>query len=595
MRSYVYLPLTVLAVLTLGMVLIHCNGNGPECETNEDCAEGYWCNRTTGTCDCMIDCTGKCCGDDKCGGTCPDVCQSGFKCDPGTCTCISDRECTTDQDCINLYGANYTCNQLSFECECNPDCTGKCCGDDGCGNTCQDTCTAPSTCNTATCACEWPPCNDDNDCGANQCCINTVCTDMDCGTMECGNDPVCNKSCGTCTAPETCQNGRCVGDNGLGSPCAFGDVNATAGACDAGLECLGIAADGNAGTCPGGAATECNQLIDEWNPDCVSGNCGASFCSEPCGAGRTCPQGFTDQDVGDPAACMCVPVDIGGSQPGDPCPWDTVHANEEACASGACLGNDDIGSCPGGTDAECTGVAPSWNPTCVSGVCGFSFCADQCDANGNCLTGFNPQSVSGECYCIPDEDGTSELGDPCPFGDMNNSYDFCMSGLTCLGNDDTGSTCPGGSATECGIPDVQNPDCVSGVCGFSHCSSRCDAGGNCPSGYIPADVSGTCYCVPGETGNAQAGDPCPFGDVNSTADHCAVDLVCLGIAADGAAGTCPGGSPTECTDMAANSNPDCVNGNCGASFCAGECDANGNCEAGFAPQDVSGTCYCVPA
>jgi hypothetical protein len=267
-----------------------------------------------------------------------------------------------------------------------------------------------------------------------------------------------------------------------------------------------------------------------------------------------------------------------------------------------CLGNDEVGSCPGGSAAECTGVADSWNPDCVSGVCGFSVCAPPCGAGDTCDAGFNPIPVSGTCYCIPDEGGTSQLGEPCPFtGGVNASYDFCETGLTCLGNNDTGSTCPGGSATECGIPDAQNPDCVSGVCGFSHCSSECDAGGNCPTGYVPATVSGSCYCVPGEAGTGVAGDPCPFGDVNATADNCEPGLACLGFPADGAAGTCPGGTDTECSQndppIPANQNPDCVNGNCGASFCADECDASGNCPAGFAPQNVGDPpiCYCVPA
>jgi hypothetical protein len=177
--------------------------------------------------------------------------------------------------------------------------------------------------------------------------------------------------------------------------------------------------------------------------------------------------------------------------------------------------------------------------------------------------------------------------------DSAHLYDFCASGLACLGNDNTGS-CPGGSVAECGIPDVQNPDCVNGVCGFSHCSPRCDAQGNCETGYVPTDLGGTCYCVPDVTGSAQAGDPCPFGDVNATADFCAAGLACLGFPADGQAGKCPGGDPVECIDIPSNANPDCVGDNCGASFCSEECDAQGNCPAGFWPQEIGGTCYCIP-
>jgi hypothetical protein len=450
------------------------------------------------------------------------------------------------------------------------------CGNDPvCSMSC-GTCTAPETCQNGTCV---GPCTDDTDCSATQCCINQTCTEMACGGLQCGNDSVCNKSCGTCTAPATCQNGQCVGDGNLGDPCAYGDVNPTAGDCNAGLSCLGVAADGVAGTCPGGLDSECTGLIDEWNPDCVGTNCGASFCSEPCGAGRTCPQGFIDQDVGTPAECWCVPTRQGDGDDGDPCPWGDVNASYADCLAGkACLGNDDFGSCPGGSAAECTGIAPSYNADCVGGICGFSF--------------------PPVCYCLPEEAGTSQAGEPCPFtGGVHDDADFCASGLTCLGNGNTG-TCPGGTAAECGIPAAQNPDCVNGVCGFSHCTAECDAGGNCEAGFTPETISGTCYCVPGEPGTAQAGDPCPFtGGVNGTAENCAPGLSCLGVPADGASGTCPGGLDSECVDIPASLNPDCVGTNCGYSVCAAECDANGNCPAGFAPEDVGDppVCFCVPS
>jgi hypothetical protein len=583
----------MVAVLSLGLVLIHCGGGGDDkqCETNEDCPQGYWCDRTVWECkeiDCIPNCTGKCCGDDGCQGTCPNNCPTGYECNMTSCQCEATG-CTTDSDCQ----ATECCNQgvcVGMSCgllECGPDpVCGKECGPCGAGTHCDaGTCVTDVACTT------------DAQCAATECCIAQVCTPMACATLECGPDPVCSKECGPCQGAEVCQGGQCVtqGSGNLGDPCTFDTVNATAGACNAGLECLGIMADGGAGTCPGGSSTECTSLLEEWNRDCVGGNCGASFCSEPCGAGDTCPQGFIPQDVGNPPACMCVPGSSGSGNPGDPCPWDTVHATEDECQAGmACLGNDDIGSCPGGTDAECTGVADSWNPTCVSGICGFSFCSEEC-VGGACDAGFNPADVSGTCYCIPEEGGTSQQGEPCPFGDMNNSYDFCASGLTCLGNDNTG-TCPGGTAAECGISDLQNPDCVNGICGFSHCTAQCDAQGNCETGYVPADVGGTCYCVPGETGTAQAGDPCPFtGGVNENAENCAAGLACLGFPADGVSGSCPGGSPTECTDVPASANPDCVNGECGASFCAEECDAQGNCPAGFVGQDVGGTCYCIPS
>jgi len=605
MKKFLVCTVVALAVLSLGLVLIHCGGGGEEkqCETNEDCPQGYWCDRTVWECkviDCIPNCTGKCCGDDGCGGTCTDNCPNGYECNATTCVCestgcTSDSDCTATQCCLQGVCTEMSCGNGTWECGYDSVCTTKSCG----------TCTTANThCDLTTHTCVADVnCTSDGDCQADECCLGTpgVCTPMDCTGRECGNDPVCGKSCGTCNAGEDCVNGVCQtqGTGSLGSPCTFGDVNATAGNCNTGLECLGIAADGTAGTCPGGNPTECTNLLEEWNRDCVGSNCGASFCSQECDAGGGCPDGFVGQDVGDPAVCMCVPAAQGAGEGGDPCPWNDVNASYDDCQAGlACLGNEDIGDCPGGQDSECTSVADTWNPDCQStNICGFSFCSEPCGTGDTCPTGFYPGDVSGSCYCIPEEGGTSQMGEPCPFGGMNASYDFCASGLSCLGNDDAG-TCPGGSVTECtDIPDIDNPDCVGGICGFSFCAGPCDAGGNCPNGFVPSDVGGSCYCVPGETGNSQAGDPCPFGDVNSTADFCAAGLACLGMAADGTIGTCT--IATDCTTndppIPANQNPDCVGGNCGASFCADECDASGNCPTGFAPQDVSGTCYCVPA
>jgi hypothetical protein len=326
----------------------------------------HWCDRTVWECkpvDCTPDCTGKCCGPDGCGGTCPDNCPAGYRCNPQFCSCEPGRQCETNDDCP----PGYWCDRTVWECkeiDCIPNCTGKCCGSDGCDGTCPNNCPAGYECNLATCVCEATGCVTDTDCmwnqccrmgvctnmncgplecgpdpvcgkecgpcgagthcdmgvcvqdvtctsdaqcAADECCINTACTPMACGALECGPDPVCGKECGICAPPETCQSGRCVGggSGAVGDPCYFGDVNADAGECSPGLTCLGIMADGTAGTCPGGSAGECTDLLEEWNPDCVYGNCGASFCSEECDAQGNCPAGFMPVNVAD--TCFCVP------------------------------------------------------------------------------------------------------------------------------------------------------------------------------------------------------------------------------------------------------------------------------------------------
>ena len=434
-----------------------------ECVNDADCPEGYHCNPILERCqrDCVPDCDGKCCGPDGCGGVCPDDCTGKESCDRDTCRCGEARECETNDDCPK----DYWCDRTDWRCrriECIPNCTGKCCGPDGCNGTCPDYCPQGYYCHLASCECrrggcitdadcratqcciqgsctnmqcgafecgpdpvcgkECGPCPHgyhcdqgtcvrdvfcaaDADCMATQCCMNGVCVDMACGVLECGPDPVCGMECGPCAAGWICRTGQCVvdGDGLPGDPCTFDTVNASAGNCRAGLECLGVPADGAAGTCPGGSPSECTDLMEEWNIDCVGGNCGVSFCSQVCDADRWCPPGYIDVDIGEPPICFCIPYRSGDGAPGDPCPWGDVNTEYAECSAGlACLGNDDIGLCPGGTLAECTAEVPySYNPDCVDGICGFSFCSEECDAQGNCPAGFIPADVSGTCFCIP--------------------------------------------------------------------------------------------------------------------------------------------------------------------------------------------------
>jgi hypothetical protein len=243
------------------------------------------------------------------------------------------------------------------------------------------------------------------------------------------------------------------------------------------------------------------MLPDTWHKDCVDTKCGASICSQECDECRTCPEGYFDVDVGSPARCMCIRGYRRSARdtmaPGDPCPWNNINASWDDCQAGAaCMGNDNMGYCTGGYDSECTGIPESYNPDCVNCVCGFSFCSQECDAQGNCETGFYPVDFSGTCYCIPDQGGTRHLGEPCRFGNINNSHEFCHAGLTCFGDGNTGS-CPGGSVDECTeIPQSHHPDCVNGTCGYSFCTYACDALGNCPQGFDPTDFGNACYCIP---------------------------------------------------------------------------------------------------
>ncbi len=108
---------------------------------------------------CVPDCTGKQCGGDGCGGTCGGACGTGEECD-GFGQCVSactpgelcylinscrDNTCI-GQTCTDELGNIYPGNVV-------PDCTGKWCGDDGCGGSCGT-------------------CNDEEECVGNVCQIS---------------------------------------------------------------------------------------------------------------------------------------------------------------------------------------------------------------------------------------------------------------------------------------------------------------------------------------------------------------------------------------------------------------------------------------
>jgi formylglycine-generating enzyme required for sulfatase activity len=133
----------------------------------EDCP--YGCQ--VGTClPCVPACTGKCCGIDGCGGTCGS-CTSPQSClASGACGCVAHdhRACRLLNGLESAWWAN-SCGDLESIIEdcvwgcangfclgCTPKCSGKECGDDGCGSTC-GTCGTGTFCQAGTCS---DPCPD---------------------------------------------------------------------------------------------------------------------------------------------------------------------------------------------------------------------------------------------------------------------------------------------------------------------------------------------------------------------------------------------------------------------------------------------------
>jgi hypothetical protein len=485
--------------------------------------------------------------------------------------------------------AGLSCEPMTGQCVCLPDCGSRVCGPvpNGCGTSC-GTCSVGAACTTAG-ACEAT-------CGTSQC-----------AGRNCGEDPGCpGQFCGTCLAVEICyiQIGLCYdpGTYGQGRPCAFGQVNSAAGACEAGLECLGAPPDPSA---PCDTDLNCLELIPHfYNPDCVDGACGISLCAAPCGVGGTCYPGFWPQSIG--GTCYCIPGTSGPdpNRPGEPCAFSGgVNGNVAGCAHYLeCLGlPPDPDGMPCEKDDDCRAyLSQSWNPDCVNGGCGASFCSELC-VQGACDAGFDPYIISGNCYCIPMDfvDDSCRLpGCPCPFtGGVNHEADNCVASFTCLGIEPDPDAMPCARDPDCieYLSQNWNFDCVDGACGASFCAAECNNGA-CTDGFVPLDVQGICYCIPGQTGGGQQGDPCPFTHgVNSDAEACATDLTCLGIGATFSQPACPGGDADCLNSYPSNYNPDCVNGRCGVSFCSQPCSTGRTCDPGYTAQDIGTSgCYCIP-
>ncbi|MBW1811760.1 MAG: hypothetical protein JRJ87_26460, partial [Deltaproteobacteria bacterium] len=309
------------------------------------------------------------------------ICTGGKVCEDGQCvTCVPD--------CTNL--------------ECGPD-LNNCPGED-CG-----TCDAGYTCNNGTCELGGTVPGDECPNGPSDCPVEFP----DC--LGSGDLTYCSKAC-TGPADTSCGAGNCCldlsggdfycwdpsycpGDSGPGDPCPFtGDVNADADQCEAGLDCLGIAASADNGTCPGGADAECTDVSSTWNPSCVTGNCGASFCAAECAAG-TCEAGFVPQDIPD-VGCRCVPE--GESECSDP-------IDDVGCEDGdKCVPT-------GGVTLQCTAEG-----TQTAGeVCGPD--------DGYCVSGYMclGPAGAGSCYKICDSD--AQTG--CP-GDPGDYYCIGITGIT---------------------------------------------------------------------------------------------------------------------------------------------------------------------
>ena len=272
--------------------------------------------------DCTPQCLGKACGDDACGGSCgaceddqtcgAGECLGGKGCTPKdtpgwpgakceACVCANDDFCCTlgkwDDMCSAQCKDN--CGGCGGGTPCTADCTGRICGDDGCGGSCG-------------------PCPSDQMCVAGQCVGDCA---PDCQGKQCGPDG-CGASCGWCIQ---CDGGvsaaLCRADGTCATPCCpeckdkdCGDdgCGGTCGSCDSAHVCEG---------------SLCRCLGDCEGKECGTDGCGNS-CGAPCAAGLSCNAA---------GKCVCVPACSG-----------------RECGDDGCGGS--CGTCQAGTACSSTGL-----------------------------------------------------------------------------------------------------------------------------------------------------------------------------------------------------------------------------------------------
>ena len=491
-----------------------------------------------------------------------DIAPGGKASAPGDWTCSDgwygsydgcDCDCGShDPDCDDpnqsLFGCPYPGNSTCScdgDCECTPDCSGRECGDDGCGGTCSPGCAANEVC------------NDDGQCECIPDCLGRSCGDDGCGGScgSCTDGWFCMYDWGICMCLYTCL-GRECGPNGCGGECPPGcGVNEY---CSLDGQCESICvsdcddkecgSDGCGGTC--GECKDPDVCQDPPGtcvcvPQCRNRECGTDpLCGMSCGR---CPRGHSCNRSGQ---CQCFP-NCGVGE-------DARECGPDGCGGTCGDGCEDNEICSRAGDCLCI-------PDCTDRKCGLDpNCGISC---GRCPTNF--ECVLGECVCessCDDRDcGPDGCGGTCRrCGEHATCSDegLCVCEPFCEGRDCGDDGC-GGSCGDCdtGLACIDPPgacrciaDCAGKACGDDGCGGSC---GECDADETCIDPPGECQCVPDCEGRDCGPDGCD--DVCGTCDDNEICAFPSGLC--------------ECV-------PDCEGRDCGDDGCdgsCGECDSNETC------------------
>lgn len=290
---------------------------------------------------------------------------------------------------------------------CVPNCSGKACGDDGCGGECGACPVIPCTTETCdrvggSCSYKLISCDDGNPCTVEHC---------DPVAMACQYDEVFCNDGNPCTV-DTC-------DSNIG--CVHSPIS-----CDDSNKCTIDSCNSATGDCefdPIVCDDGKDYTADSCNPE--TGGCefvtpkGTCLKDSDCSDGNSCTQDVCDSithqcklvevvcDFGDPCSTercvpsvvevlgyICVPDTYTDCDDGSICTMDWCDPD-----TGACVHNNILGCCE--TDAQCGG-----NEFCDEGWCQEL----DCDSAPECWT---VETIEHECVFNPATEGTPCVGGYC--------------------------------------------------------------------------------------------------------------------------------------------------------------------------------------
>ncbi|MDP2926130.1 MAG: LamG-like jellyroll fold domain-containing protein [Nanoarchaeota archaeon] len=533
---------------------------------------------------CYINCDNRECGNNGCGGSCgeceggkrcnfngvcePDIgegdgggegtpCVGGDECNSGTCDngqCTGEGgdvgdPCDGDGDCNS---ENCDGGECAPEESCTPNCSGKQCGDDGCGESCGD-CPADQTCEGGQCVLTEIPCKNNFDCNLGESCDNGECepsctNNENCNTGEICKNGVCMIPCtnnAQCQEIEECVDGVCEkieGKCSSNNDCYDG-IGCTVDSCVE-ESCENVPDNNRCDTNRGEVChitRGCIETSCKTCGDCESssgilsvlnifglGSCSEEECKTECGgecyyADDSCSdlddvcQSIGEEGCGDYSSEEC---------PGDPCEkspsgcrWqDGICVNNPICGNGDCEGDENCINCPG----DCL----KQGEIC----CNNNPLKPECNKNEDCNDGDlcttetckNPGTCSAICE-IKELLNSGNIGDGCcPFGsvgdstkdnfdfdcpldcgkngcepDKNENCDSCRTDCKCEGSD----KCENGNCVQC------EPNCAGKQCGPDGCGGTCGLGCLEPTPFC--NYNGICIdCEPNCRGKICGDDGC---------------------------------------------------------------------------------------